>query len=128
MSDTSGGLDSNLLNSNVASSSVNKTLSLAQSRIKLKARLMAETGIKDMFTKLHNSIVRSSSKESAQEMFELNGTFVPVDPSKWKNRKDLKIRVGLGHGSIDQKLMYHNMIIGNMERVGNSFRTNADYP
>ncbi len=117
VSSRSNSLDPDLLNSNVATSSVHKVMEGAQARIKLRARLLAETGLKPMFRKLHSSLRRSGGRTFT---FEQEGKFHPIDPSKFRNRNKMRIRVGLGHGSVNEKLMQHNMIIGAMERIGNS--------
>lgn len=65
----------------------------AQKRVRLIARIMAETGIKDLFLGVHAEI-----RENATEarIVRLNGNWVPVSPSQWAERNDMTIGVGVG--------------------------------
>jgi len=65
----------------------------AQKRVRLMARIFAETGIKDLFLGVH-ALVRENATKSA--IVRLRGKWVEIDPTVWGVRKDMTIEVGLG--------------------------------
>lgn len=103
VSDQSRGLDSNTLHSNQAASSVNQVMTAAEQQIDLIARMFAETGVKQLFQLLHDYSVKYQDRE---EVFNLRGKFVAVNPSMWRNRNDLTVTVGIGNMNKDQQLMH----------------------
>jgi len=88
------GIDADALQ-NQSATAVNKTYSAAQARMKLIARIFAETGIKDLFSLLHATIRKNATKA---DTVRLRNKWVSVDPRDWKKRDDLTISVGLGSG------------------------------
>ena len=65
----------------------------AGERIELIARIMAETGIKQLFRKAH-CLCRTYPDMAAT--VKLRGTWVSVDPLEWPERTDMSVNVGLG--------------------------------
>lgn len=94
------GIDANALQ-NQSATAVNQAFTAAQARIKLIARIFAETGIKDLFTILHGEIRRHGDKA---QTVRLRNQWVTVNPGDWKERNDLTIDVGLGTGGKQQQL------------------------
>ena len=68
-------------------------MSAAQKRIRMIARIFAETGIKDLFLGVHGLIRKNAT---AGSIARLRGQWVPVDPTLWAERNDMTIEVGLG--------------------------------
>lgn len=68
-------------------------MSAAQKRVRLIARIFAETGVKDLFLNVH-ALVRENA--TSQRIARLNGQWVPVDPTNWAERNDMTIEIGLG--------------------------------
>ncbi len=68
-------------------------MSAAQKRVRLIARIFAESGIKDLFLGVH-ALIRENA--SAARMVRLNGAWTAVDPSNWAERNEMTIEVGLG--------------------------------
>jgi hypothetical protein len=68
-------------------------MSAAQRRIRMIARIFAETGVADLFAGLHDLIVRHGRKKAT---VRLRNKWIEVDPNTWARRKDLKIDVGIG--------------------------------
>lgn len=91
---TGQGIDANALQ-NQSATAVNQVFSMAQAKMKLIARIFAETGIKDMFWLLHATIRKHGQKS---QTVKLRNQWVPVDPRNWKTRDDMTIDVGLGNG------------------------------
>ena len=101
------GLDPNTLNAKTATG-VNALMTQTQMRSELIARIFAETGVKDLFKKIFELMVKYQDKE---RVVMLNNIYVPVRPTEWKNRFNVSIVVGLGTGSKEQQLVILNSIL-----------------
>jgi hypothetical protein len=102
------GIDANALQNQTAEA-VNKVFTAAQARIRLIARIFAETGIRDMFLLLHAEIRKHGD---VVQTVNLRNKWVPIDPRQWKTRTDMTIDVGLGTGTKQQQLANTMMIAG----------------
>lgn len=103
VSDRSRGLDEGTLHSNQAATSVNQMMTAAEQQIDLIARMFAETGVKRLFQLLHEHAIKYQDQ---QEVFELRGQFVSVNPSNWRERTDMSVTVGVGNMNKDQQLIH----------------------
>lgn len=103
VSDQSRGLDGNTLHSNQAATSVNQVMTAAEQQIDMIARMFAETGVKTLFQLLHDFAIKYQDQE---EMFQLRGKFIRVNPANWRARNDLIVTVGIGNMNKDQQLMH----------------------
>ena len=88
------GIDANAL-SNETATKANQVFTMAQARMKLIARIIAETGFKRLFWLMHGTIKRHGSQA---DTVRLRNAWVQVDPRNWKTRDDLTVHVGLGNG------------------------------
>lgn len=95
------GLDPNSLNKTATGAQL--MLTASQQRIKFIARVFAETGIKRLFQLVHELTLKNSRQ---QQIVELRGQWVPVNPREWTKRTDLVISVALGAGDRVQQLAY----------------------
>jgi hypothetical protein len=95
------GIDANALQ-NQSATAVNQAFTAAQARMKLIARIFAETGVRDMFSLLHGCI-RKNDKQA--NTVRLRNKWVQVDPRNWKTRDDMTINVGLGDGGKAEQFM-----------------------
>jgi len=95
------GLDPNSLNKTATGAQL--LLSASQQRIKFIARIFAETGIKSLFQLVHQLTLQNSRQ---QEIVELRGEWMPIDPRQWSKRTDMVISVALGAGDRVQQLAY----------------------
>ena len=102
----SQGMDSDSLNK--TATGVNTILSQAQMRVELIARIFAETGVKDMFLKMFELVVKHQDKE---RIVKIRNNFVPFSPMEWRNRCNISVSVGLGVGSKDQQASILNNIL-----------------
>src|SRR5262245_36458260 len=83
------GIDPNALQNQVATIA-NQMFNASQVKVKLIARIFAETGIRDLFSLLHATI----RKHGAQaQTVRLRNQWVSVDPRDWKARNDMTINV-----------------------------------
>jgi hypothetical protein len=88
------GVDANAL-INQSATAVAQAFSASQAKMKLIARIFAETGVRDMFSLLH-AVIRKHGQEAAT--FRVRKTWVQTDPRSWKTRNDMSVKVGLGDG------------------------------
>jgi hypothetical protein len=102
------GLDPNALQ-NIGERAVLDAQSAARAKTKLIARIFAETGIKEMFWLLHQTIRQNASEA---ETVKLRGNWQQIDPQEWRQRDDLTINVGLGTGSREQEIAILREIMG----------------
>jgi hypothetical protein len=84
-------------------------MSMAQKRIRYIARRFAETGVKDMFIGIHAMLRKHSTKD---DIARLRGQWVKVSPTKWAERKDMDIEIGLGSAGREHDLMIFEKVIG----------------
>jgi hypothetical protein len=102
------GIDANALQNQTATAT-NQLYNAAQARMKLIARIFAETGIKDLFALLHATI-RKHGKQA--QTVRLRNTWVAVDPRNWTSRNDMTINVGLGTGGRSERMAQVLALIG----------------
>jgi hypothetical protein len=74
-----------------------------KAKIELIARAFAETGIKSLFLRIHE--LNRKHQQKAQ-VFRLRNEWVPVDPSDWRTRYDMTVKIGLGIGTRQQNLLH----------------------
>lgn len=77
-------------------------MAAGQRRVRLVARIFAETGIKDVFLILHN-LIRENVE--GQVKARLRGKWVELAPTEWQVRKDMTIEIGVGAGNQDAMMM-----------------------
>src|SRR5580704_7077764 len=107
----SQGLDANALQNTSATAAI-QVYNAAQARMKLIARIFAETGIRDLFALLHG-VIRRNGGEAAT--VRLRNQWVTVDPRDWHERNHLTINVGLGTGGKSERLA-HVMAVINLQK------------
>ena len=95
------GLNPDVLTSHVTSGAISAATESAMQRTELIARIFAETGIKDVFRCIYQLVQRYEDRE---RMVFLNNRFVPIDPSKWKDKLNCTVNVGVGSGSQQSKM------------------------
>jgi hypothetical protein len=101
------GVDPNALQNQVATIA-NQMFNATQAKVKLIARIFAETGIRDLFWLLHATIRKHGR---TPDLVRLKNQWLTVDPRDWKNREDMTITVGLGTGSKAEQLAHLQLII-----------------
>ena len=102
------GLDADALQ-NQSATAANHLFNAAQARMKLIARIFAETGIRDLFALLHATIRKHGQQPAT---VRLRNQWVAVDPREWKTRNDLTINVGLGTGGRSERLAHVMAVVG----------------
>lgn len=83
-------------------------IAAAQKRIKMIARIFAETGVKDLYLGVHADI-RENAR--ASKIAQLLGKWVPVDPTTWAERNMMTVSVGLGASGKEMDIAAMGQII-----------------
>jgi hypothetical protein len=100
------GLDTDFLN-NAKAGPVDNQMEAANARIRLYARNFKETGVKQIFTKIYNTMVRH---QQHQDVIKLRGKWVPIDPSAWGGDCNVTVQTGLGHGDKGKRIQEMTMV------------------
>lgn len=103
----SAGTDQNALNKTARGTEL--LTAKADMRMELMARFFA-VGMKQLFAKMLKLAIQH---QNVPEMVAINGQFVPINPSEFRNQFNVKINVGLGNGSKEQQ-MARIMAIGQL--------------
>ena len=76
-------------------------LDRASQRIDMLVRIFAETGYRQLMSKVHQLL---RSHWDIERTVKIRGKWIDVDPQGWRDRTDLTVNVGLGFGSKQQQL------------------------
>lgn len=106
------GLDANSLNK--TATGISQIMSMAQMRMRLLARMIAETGVKDLMLGVHALIQKHDRKAKT---VRLRNKWVEVDPSQWKTRTDMTISVALGSGTKQEMLLFLQNLLAIQEKA-----------
>jgi hypothetical protein len=113
MSKASQGLDADVLQS-TTKAAVTATMSAAQERLEMVARIFAETGVRRLFRGLLKEII---SHQDRPRVVRLRNSWVPVDPRAWDADMDVVVNVGLGTGSIEQKVQTLMAVLAQQKEI-----------
>jgi hypothetical protein len=113
MSKASQGLDADVLQS-TTKAAVTATMSAAQERLEMVARIFAETGIRRLFRGLLKEVIKHQDRP---RMVRLRNEWVPVDPRSWDADMDVVVNVGLGTGSIEQRVGLLTTVVGQQKEI-----------
>jgi hypothetical protein len=113
VSKASAGLNADALQSST-SAAVSATMSGAQGRIELICRHFAEGGLKQIFRVTNNLIIKH---QNAEDVFRLEGKFIPVDPRYWNSDKDMIVNVAISKSSDEEKYAILSQLAGKQELI-----------
>jgi len=113
VSKASAGLNAEALQS-TTSAAVTATMSGAQGRVELICRHFAEGGLKTMFKTVNNLVIKH---QEAQDVFRLNGKFIPVDPRYWDSDKDMVVNVAISKSSDEEKFQVLTGLASKQEQI-----------
>lgn len=102
------GLDSNALRNDRTAAEVRMTANAAKQRVKLIARIFAETLVKPVFLGILKLLTQGDMEPLA---FRLRGQFVKYDPNEWRDQYDMTANVGLGVGDKEQQIAFFTNLI-----------------
>ena len=101
LSDAAKGLDPKAIQSSTQIG-VEAVINGAQERVELVARVLAETGFKDLFVGLVNEIAENPCPP---RMLHMNGKFVSFDPSTVDATMSVEVNANLGKGNDMVRMM-----------------------
>jgi hypothetical protein len=122
----SQGLDADSLQS-ATKAAVAATLSAAQQRVEMIARVLAETGMKRLFQGVLQLVVRHQDEA---RVIRLRNEYVRIDPRHWNTTLDVQINVALGAGTTEEKITILTGIIAKQEELlqqGSPLVSNVEY-
>jgi len=90
-------------------SAVERVISMKEELVGLIIRVFAETGVRSMFLKLRNLMLRHMPRT---ELVQLRNKWAQVNPGNWIERTNTTIVVGLGTGDRIKKTQGLGMILG----------------
>lgn len=102
------GLDPNSLRPDRTAAEVMMTATAAKQRVKLIARIFAETLVKPIFQGVLKLLTDGDMEPLA---FRLRGEFVQYDPNEWRDQYDMTINVGLGTGDKSQQIGFFQNLL-----------------
>src|SRR5690606_31848873 len=82
-----------LAKGNVGSEGVQALMNQGAQRLRLIARVLAETGIKRMYYLMLKLVTQHQDRP---QQVKINGRWLQIDPREWKTRYRMEISVGVG--------------------------------
>ena len=67
-----------------------------------------------MFKTVNNLVIQH---QNAQDVFRLNGKFIPVDPRYWDTDKDMVVNVAISKSSDEEKFQVLTQLAGKQEQI-----------
>jgi hypothetical protein len=113
ISKAAAGLDADALQS-TTKAAVSATVNAAHQHIEMIARIFAETGLRKLFTGILKLVVENQDKA---RMVRLRNTFVPIDPRSWDSKMDVTVNVGVGDGTIEDRINILNQVAMRQEML-----------
>jgi hypothetical protein len=113
ISKAAAGLDADALQS-TTKAAVSATVNAAHQHIEMIARTFAETGMRKLFTGILKLVIENQDKE---RMVRLRNTFVPIDPRSWDANMDVIVNVGVGDGTIEDRINILNQVAMRQEML-----------
>jgi hypothetical protein len=101
LTDAAKGLDPKALQSST-SIGVEAIINGAQERIELTARVLAQTGFKDLFTGLYNEIAEAPNQ---RRTLRINGNWTDIDTGSFDASMGVEVNSTLGKGSDQVRMM-----------------------
>jgi hypothetical protein len=90
-------------------------MNASQARIKMIARIFAETGYKSLMLLIHELTLKYEKNEKIAELGD--GEYIPINPSEWKKRKDMTVKVGVGYADRNQKVASLERILNMQQQI-----------
>jgi len=113
ISKAAAGLDADALQS-TTKAAVSATVNAAHQHIEMIARIFAETGMRKLFTGILKLVVENQDRE---RMVRLRNTFVPIDPRSWNANMDVIVNVGVGDGTLEDRINILNQVAMRQEMI-----------
>jgi hypothetical protein len=87
----------------------------AQKRVRMIARIFAETGIKDLFLGVHSLLRKGYTDQHKPASAKLRNKWAQVSPNTWPERTAMTVHVGVGSAGREHDMMIATQRIGLMQ-------------
>ncbi len=109
------GLDPNALSkSQIGSEGVGRIMDAAMRRMQVIIRTFAETGLREVFLKMHADMRRGPARDLA---LKIQGEWIEANPLEWRDRTDMTVRVGTGRGDREKRLTALNWVYAELKEA-----------
>ena len=98
----------------VGSQGVQALMNAGVQRIRLIARVLAETGFKRMYYLMLKNVTQHQDKS---QQVKINGRWLTIDPREWKNRYNMTVSVGVGTFGRQQQVQNMQMVMGMQQQL-----------
>ena len=124
----SQGLNKDAISKQNSAAMVEQLATMSQQRQKIIARNFANNFLKPLYQMIYQLVVEN---EDEQKVVELAGSFVPVNPASWADKRDVQVDLHLGYGEQEQEaqkylaihgLMAQDPILSQMYTPENAYR------
>jgi len=109
----STGMDASEMQS-TTKAAVTSAVDSAHEHIEMIARIFAETGFRKLFSGILRLLV---AHQDAPRMARVNGRYAQMDPRSWDANLDISINVGIGGGTLEEKIGVLDGIAAKQEQV-----------
>lgn len=113
MSDASQGLDPKVLQS-TDKGAVQATLTKAQARIEMVARVFAEMGMRRLFRIILKLIIQNQDEA---RVISLRGSVSKIDPRSWNADMHVSVDVPFGRGAPGEQVQFLLMVLAKQEQI-----------
>ena len=120
INDLAQGIDANVLQ-NVSATAVATMTAQSQGKIELIARVFADTGIKELMQGILHLVCKYQNQPRE---IKISGKPMMLDPREWTNNYNVKVNVGLGNGTGDEKVAMIQMILAKQEQILQQYGVN----
>ena len=120
VNDLAQGIDANVLQ-NVSATAVATMTAQSQGKLELIARVFADTGIKELMQGLLHLVCKYQNEPRE---IKIAGKPMMLDPREWANNYNVKVNVGLGNGTGDEKVAMIQMILAKQEQILQQYGVN----
>lgn len=108
------GMGQNMNLANDTAHGIERLMTAKEELVAMITRTFAETGVKTLYLKLHALLQKHQNKE---EVIKLRGRWVPVNPSEWRERTSMTVKVGLGTGEKTKQQMMLSQVITHQKEL-----------
>ena len=96
----STGMNKDAISKQNSAAMVEQLTTMSQQRQKIIARNFANQFVKPLFHEVYRLVVENEQQE---KIIDISGSFVPVDPRRWKEKRDVMVELKLGYGEQDRE-------------------------
>jgi hypothetical protein len=93
----------------------------SQGKLELIARVFADTGIKELMQGILHLVCKYQNEPRE---LKIAGKPMMLDPREWANNYNVKVNVGLGNGTGDEKVAMIQMILAKQEQILQQYGVN----